>query len=66
MPCVLHQPVISESGTETIMSVDHSHAFHDVWKMMTHEIHSAVDIPAAMSDITTPDKERGKRWTNMC
>lgn len=51
----IHHPDKSESGTDTMMSVDHSHAFHEVWKTTSQNINSAVDTPAAVSDSITPD-----------
>ena len=57
----IHHPDKSESGTDTMMSVDHAHAFHEVWKMMSHKINSAIDIPADVIDSITPGAARNKQ-----
>lgn len=46
------------------MSVDHSQAFHEVWKVTSHKIKSAVDTPAAVIESITP--EGGERRVKGC
>lgn len=51
-----HHPVISESGTETMIVVAQGQVVHEVWNMTTQRMHKVVDIAAEVNESVTPDE----------